>query len=175
MLTGADLHPGNILVRELRPGVPEVVLLDVGLVTTLQDVDRQNFLDLFLAVAAGNGRLAAEMMIARARDQPVPPSPELAEYFQEEVHKVFQEVTGKPLSEIRMAPYFVRILSLCRQCHVKIESNFTTMVSGLIVVEGLARQLNADFDLLYESKALLAYDPSLMNTYLKNKLLSIWE
>jgi aarF domain-containing kinase len=52
----ADLHPGNILVDEGRDGSnssPQVVLLDVGLITQLSEKDRENFLKLFSAVVAG--------------------------------------------------------------------------------------------------------------------------
>lgn len=44
-----------------------MILLDAGLVTELDAVDRRNFLDLFTAVAVGDGRLAAQLMIERSR------------------------------------------------------------------------------------------------------------
>ena len=47
-----------------------MILLDAGLVTELDAVDRRNFLDLFRAVAVGDGRLAAQLMIERSRCGP---------------------------------------------------------------------------------------------------------
>ena len=44
-----------------------MILLDAGLVTELDAADRRNFLDLFTAVAVGDGRLAAQLMIERSR------------------------------------------------------------------------------------------------------------
>lgn len=63
-----DLHPGNVLIREdnLRNGKPQIVFLDAGLVIKLKEKDRRNFLDLFAAVAAGNGKLGAQLMIERS-------------------------------------------------------------------------------------------------------------
>ena len=64
-----DLHPGNVLIRESKTkgGKPEVVFLDAGLVVKLTDHDRKNFIDLFSAVAAGNGKLGAQLMIERSQ------------------------------------------------------------------------------------------------------------
>jgi hypothetical protein len=48
-----------------------LILLDAGLVTELDAADRRNFLDLFTAVALGDGRLAAQLMVERSRSVPV--------------------------------------------------------------------------------------------------------
>ena len=63
-----DLHPGNVLVREHKGinGKPQIVFLDAGLVIKLSEKDRKNFLDLFAAVAAGNGKRGAHLMIERS-------------------------------------------------------------------------------------------------------------
>lgn len=46
----------------------QMILLDAGLVNELGPVDRRNFLDLFTAVAVGDGRRAAQLMIERSRN-----------------------------------------------------------------------------------------------------------
>jgi aarF domain-containing kinase len=66
----ADLHPGNLLVREVPNeedddlfsdfwsplSTVKLVVLDVGLVTEMSPVDAAKFVALFKAVVEGNGK-----------------------------------------------------------------------------------------------------------------------
>ena len=86
----ADLHPGNILVRESvkcqipftksichitfppPKSHPQLVFLDTGLVNVLEESQKQNFLDIFVALSRGNGYEAGKLLVDRA-PQPSPP------------------------------------------------------------------------------------------------------
>lgn len=86
----ADLHPGNILVREnvkcqiphsksichlsfrKHDYHPQLVFLDCGLVNILEESQKQNFVDLFIAISKGDGYEAGKLLIERA-PQPSPP------------------------------------------------------------------------------------------------------
>eukprot|EP01104_Vermistella_antarctica_P013229 TRINITY_DN3975_c0_g1_i1.p1 TRINITY_DN3975_c0_g1~~TRINITY_DN3975_c0_g1_i1.p1 ORF type:complete len:765 (+),score=117.48 TRINITY_DN3975_c0_g1_i1:186-2480(+) len=173
----ADLHPGNILVRTYDAGhgaghgveaaaqpKPEIVLLDVGLVTVLSRQDRRNFIDLFRAVAEGNGRLGAQLMIERQprvrkgsddTDKKESVDPVMMERFKDEMEELFAYTTRVPLKDIPVAPLMGRILSLCRQYHVTLDSSFATLVVAVMVLEGIGRQLNADFNLFEEALPML--------------------
>jgi len=69
--------PGKPAVRIHPQNGPEIVVLDVGLVSRLSADERRNFLDLFSAVAEGDGHRAAQLMIERAKGN-VLPTPEAA-------------------------------------------------------------------------------------------------
>jgi len=167
----ADLHPGNVLVRE-KNKCAQIVLLDAGLITQLPKGDRQNFLDLFTTAVSGDGKRGAQLMIERARASP--PPPEKQEYFQRRMQEIFDEVFSKRLSEVPIGRALLQVMSLCRHCQVKLDGNFSALLTGLIVVEGLARQLNADFDLVKETRPLLASDARVVQSYLKSKISSFW-
>jgi aarF domain-containing kinase len=47
--------------------LPELVFIDAGLVTTLNATNRQNFLELFRAVAEFDGYRAGQLMVERCR------------------------------------------------------------------------------------------------------------
>ena len=86
----ADLHPGNILVREsvpcriplqksichrsfrFRESHSQLVFLDTGLVNELEESQKRNFVDIFIALAQGDGYEAGRLLIERA-PQPSPP------------------------------------------------------------------------------------------------------
>lgn len=61
----ADLHAGNILLRDTSGGDsrPQLVLLDAGLTVELGPFDRKNFVSLFRAVIDNDGREVARLMM----------------------------------------------------------------------------------------------------------------
>lgn len=77
----ADMHPGNILVREANTkpshkrifrSKPLVILLDVGLTAELSMKDRVNLLDFFKAIALQDGHMAAECTLRLSKQQNCP-------------------------------------------------------------------------------------------------------
>ncbi|XP_031774088.1 uncharacterized aarF domain-containing protein kinase 2-like isoform X4 [Apis florea] len=87
-----DLHPGNILVqtnyestekistwfwkfidRNYLPTYPRLVILDCGLVVSLNDRCRQNLKDVFRSVVMGKGELAAEYILEHSSHVSIDP------------------------------------------------------------------------------------------------------
>lgn len=77
----ADMHPGNILVRELPSIIsakslfkprPHVIFLDVGMTAELSKKDRENLVEFFKAVALRDGRCAAECTLRLSNKQSCP-------------------------------------------------------------------------------------------------------
>lgn len=73
-----DLHPGNLLFEAQppinavsRPSVSRtgagVVAVDAGIVTKLEPEDLRNFVELFHAVATGDGYKAGELIVSRSK------------------------------------------------------------------------------------------------------------
>ena len=84
--------------------------------------------------------------------------------------ELFESVTSQPLGEIPIGRAFFKVMRLCRECQVRIDGSFCSLITGLIVVEGLARALNAQFDLIEAARPLLAKDRKFVASYLRNKL-----
>eukprot|EP00026_Physarum_polycephalum_P006512 Phypoly_transcript_06556.p1 GENE.Phypoly_transcript_06556~~Phypoly_transcript_06556.p1 ORF type:complete len:278 (+),score=21.15 Phypoly_transcript_06556:911-1744(+) len=147
--THSDLHPGNILVRQAPLGQPQLVFLDVGLVTELSPRDRINFMELFEAVVRGDGRHGAELMVKSATDSQC--QGECLEHFKDEMGKIFAEVQTRSLAEVRVGQLLSNVLTTVRNHHVKVESNFATLVMGTMVLEGLGKQLDPNLNLIKEA------------------------
>jgi aarF domain-containing kinase len=123
----ADLHPGNILVcnKNFEPsedGISlaftsaqdhQLVFLDVGLVTSLSDYDRRNFIELFQAVIKGNGYKVGRLMIERSRGGRGPGTNDHA--FCADMEMVVDEVLsrGFSLGKVHFAELLERILKMC--------------------------------------------------------------
>lgn len=177
----SDLHPGNIIVqlfdksgRTWQRGsmenaishgytLPKLIFIDAGLTTTLSDTNLNNFLDLFGALADGDGELAAQLMVERSRVNVNAPDrrPEALckDYpdFKEKMRVLVAQVQKDTfrLGNISISDLLGQVLSMVRNHHVKIESDFTNLVMSLIIVEGLGRSLDPQLDLFAAARPFL--------------------
>ena len=163
----ADLHPGNILVRLNGKDEPQIIILDVGLITILSNDDRRNFLDLFSAIIVGDGNKAASLMLERSRYKTDLLS---GEGFKREMADLINYVMSKQLSEVEVGDVLTRIFEIGRKYKVAIESNFATLFIGTIVLEGLGKQLNPRLNFIEEAKPFLLYDKELRSAFVRSRI-----
>ncbi|KAH6916967.1 hypothetical protein BKA70DRAFT_1394926 [Coprinopsis sp. MPI-PUGE-AT-0042] len=134
--------------------VPEVVFIDAGLVTTLTDTNRKNFIDLFKAVAEFDGYKTGQLMIERSR------SPELAidkDTFALKMQNLILRVKRKTFSlgEIKIADLLTDVLKNVRTHRVKMEPDFINTVISILLLEGIGRQLDPKMDLFASALPIL--------------------
>ena len=125
---------------------PEIVFLDTGLITELNDVNRRNFLQLFRAVSQFDGYRVGQLMVERCR------SPQLAkdpETFALKMQHIVLGVKSKTfsLAKISLSDTLSKVLSSVRDHHVKMEADFVNTVLSILLLEGIGRQLDPDMDL----------------------------
>lgn len=133
---------------------PEIVFVDAGLITTLDGVNRQNFLDLFQAVAEFDGYRAGMLMVERCR------TPELAidtETFALKMQHIVLNVKRKTFSlgQIKISDILTAVLRAVRQHHVKMEADFVNTVISILLLEGIGRQLDPNLDLFKSALPIL--------------------
>ncbi|KAM9962556.1 hypothetical protein ACTFIR_005465 [Dictyostelium discoideum] len=144
MLGGIQLK--SIDFKEHQKSSPKLIFLDVGLVTQLGQQDKDHFIELFTEIVNGNGKEGAELLIRYAREAKC--TEEEMYQFKERMGTLFNQVQNSKLSEVHVGQFMSEILGLVREYHVKIESNFATLVMGTIVLEGLGKQLDPSLGLL---------------------------
>lgn len=183
----SDLHPGNLLLRT-NPGAPvhapltsispsapdgafhadgkvklrhELVVLDAGLVTTLSKVERNNFIALFAAVACGDGKLGADLMLDRMPESRGGRKEEVdRDKFRADMQEIFNVVSpsssaGFTLSTTRIGPVLAKIMNTLREHKTPIDGNFASLVLTVIVGEGLGRKLTPDYNIFAEAAPYL--------------------
>ncbi|KAF8516117.1 ABC1-domain-containing protein [Hysterangium stoloniferum] len=133
---------------------PELVFIDTGLVTTLDEGNRRNFLDLFRAVAEFDGYRAGRLMVERCR------TPELAidpETFALKIQHLVLNVKSRTfsLAKVKISDVLTDVLKAVRQHHVKMEADFINTVISVLLLEGIGRQLNPELDLFKSSLPIL--------------------
>jgi len=134
--------------------IPEIVFIDAGLVTTLNARNRQNFLDMFRAVAEFDGYRTGQLMVERCR------TPELAietETFALKMQHLVLSVKRKTFSlgQIKISDILTEVLTAVRTHHVKMEGDFINTVISILLLEGIGRQLDPDLDLFKSALPIL--------------------
>lgn len=134
--------------------IPEVVFIDAGLVTTLNESNRANFLELFRAIAEFDGYRAGTLMVERCR------APQLAvepETFALKIQHLVLDVKRKTFSlgQIKISDVLTQVLKAVRDHHVKMEGDFVNTVLSILLLEGIGRQLDPQLDLFKSALPIL--------------------
>ncbi|KCV73438.1 hypothetical protein H696_00975 [Fonticula alba] len=134
---------------------PRLGFVDAGIVVRLNPADRTNFVDLFSAVVFGRGALAATLMIERSSK---PESVLDREGFVREMTRVidFVQRNSFKLGNVHVSEVLSHVLDLVRVHRVMIDTSFTSLIMGIIILEGLGRQLYPNLDLLDVARPWLA-------------------
>lgn len=148
----ADMHPGNILVRE-TPGntKPHVVFLDVGMTAELSRSDQLNLREFFKAVAVRDGRTAAECTLKFSKNQNCP-NPEA---FVKEVEKSFTFWGTEEGDIVHPAECMHQLLEQVRRHKVNIDGNVCTVMVTTLVLEGWQRKLDPHYNVMHTLQTLL--------------------
>jgi aarF domain-containing kinase len=134
--------------------LPEIVFLDTGLVTTLHDKNRRNFLDLFRAIAEFDGYRTGQLMVERCRTPQLVIDPNtFALRMQNLVLRVKRKTFS--LGQIKISDILTDVLFAVREHHVKLEGDFVNTVLSVLLLEGIGRQLNPDLDLFKSALPIL--------------------
>ena len=133
---------------------PQLIFIDAGLVTSLNDKNRKDFVDLFAAVAEFDGYKAGKLMVERCR------TPEYVvdeETFALKMQHLILSIKSKTfsLAKIKISDILSDVLTAVRQHHVKLEGDFVNTVISILLLEGIGRQLDPDMDLFKSALPIL--------------------
>ncbi|XP_015174403.1 PREDICTED: uncharacterized aarF domain-containing protein kinase 2-like isoform X1 [Polistes dominula] len=161
-----DLHPGNILVQEVKKPTstfldlflrvissdytendPRLVILDCGLVVSLNDRCRKNLRDVFRSVLMGNGELAAEYILEHSLH--MTPDPDgfkttmndiVTNYLKNQIN----------LTNVNVSTVVSELFSAMVRHRVKQDGSFSSVILSMVVIEGLGRSLDPNIDIFAE-------------------------
>lgn len=159
---------------------PQLIFIDTGLVTELNNTNRNNFLELFKSIAEFDGYKAGKLMVQRCR------SPEAVideEVFALKMQHLVLGVKGRTfaLGNIKIGDVLSQVLSMVRSHHVRMEGDFVNVVISILLLEGIGRSLDPQLDLFKAALPILrrigSSDPTAVLQSLKSgdfSLLKIW-
>jgi len=134
----ADPHPGNLFA------MPDgrVGFTDFGRCGTISKVGRDQLADLFMAIIDDDSGLAVDTLLNAAGN---PGDIDVAE-LEREVSRLITKYYNKSLQEIRMGDLINEVLGLVRNHHLVLSSELAMLLTTLVVLEGLGRLLDPQFD-----------------------------
>jgi aarF domain-containing kinase len=175
----ADMHPGNIFVgfnannqpvstHELevakskeefsqvletfdRKGyTPCLYIIDAGLQWSLSVQSKLNLIDLFVAIVNFDGPEIANLMVSRSEH------PELVinrQQFQTKIQSFISKVQKETLNlgSFSVSDILSFVFTTVQEHHVKIDGQYANIAVGLMVIEGIGRQLDPNMDLINAS------------------------
>ena len=125
---------------------PQLIFIDTGLVTELNQGNRRNFLDLFKAVAEFDGYRAGHLMVDRCRQPEVVIDKEI---FALKMQHLVLAVKGRTfaLGNVKIGDVLNDVLNMVRAHHVRLEGDFVNVVISILLLEGIGRSLDSNLDL----------------------------
>jgi len=144
----ADMHPGNILLQD--DGT--LVFIDLGMVAEIPDDLMGPWIDTFQALGANDGVAAARQFYMYA------PSVGTKDYaaYERDMVTFFDRFEGKKLGEIEVSEVIGGAMNILRRHRIQIEPVFTVVNLGILVAEGVGKQLDPDLDLVAMAMPYLA-------------------
>ncbi|KAL4965382.1 ABC1 kinase family protein [Aspergillus stella-maris] len=133
---------------------PQLIFIDTGLVTQLNDTNRENFLALFRAVAEFDGHRAGELMVERCRQPEEVIDPDI---FALRMQHLVLGVKSRTfaLGNIKIGDVLSEVLSMVRRHHVRLEGDFVNVVISILLLEGIGRSMDPNLDLFKSALPIL--------------------
>ncbi len=143
----ADLHPGNIFVRD--DGV--IIYLDFGIVGHL-DRDLRKYLANMLYYLV---RQDYYKMAALHRDMGlIGPEVNLAE-FEEALRDIAEPIFGRTLEQISVSALLMKLIQTARRFNMSLQPNLLLLQKSMVIIEGVGRQLYPDINMWEAAKPLI--------------------
>jgi len=136
----ADPHPGNIFILEKNRICP----VDFGMTGFVDKTTREVFVDLIHSIAVNNHKLTARLLCELAEYETLPDLSRL----EKEVSLFVSLHLSKALKDIKTARMLNQFLELCAAHKLRIPPDFFLMMKAFISIEGVARRLDPDFDMI---------------------------
>lgn len=147
-LIHADMHPGNVFIREWG----EFVILDTGLVARLNERDQQDFVNFFFGLVNNQGRECARIIydnaIAHAGG-----SDRAA--FEQAMIELIARHSALKSHEFEVGLFVYQLIQTQRRFGIRGSTKFMTTILSMVVFDGICKQLYPECDFQSEARAFL--------------------
>ena len=142
----ADPHQGNIFY------LPEnrIAFIDFGMVGRLPERRRYQVVSLLHCMVEQDAPGVVEVLLDWARDTPID-----TESLILEVEGFVDQYHGVPLKDFDLGIMLTELTALLRDHALNLPPDLVLLIKALITLEGVARQLDPDFDMVKEASPFL--------------------
>jgi len=136
----ADMHPGNVLLT--NDG--RVVLIDLGMTAKIPPELLRPWVEAFYALSQQDGPSLARLLYSYA------PSVNIPDYaaYERELIEFFSKFYGRNLGDVEVSEVITGVLGLLRRHQIENDPVFTVVCIGVVVAEGIGKQLDPSLDIV---------------------------
>ena len=157
----SDPHPGNLFVREVD-GVPQIVLLDFGMVSRISHELQDEVIKLLLAISGNRGNEVADACVRMCEPQ----ERFDAVKFSREISTIVAAVHGVSAGEVNTGQLLFNVIGVASQNDLKAPSELTMLAKTLLHLDAITRKLDPDYD---PQRVIRDYGEQLMSQKLAQK------
>ncbi len=143
----ADMHPGNIFVAHNG----DLVLVDFGIVGRLDMRTRRYLGEMMLAFLREDYYRAAMVHLEAGY---VPPNTNVSA-FEDALREIAVPIFNRPLAQISIAELLLGMFAVTERFHMETRPELLLLQKTMVVLEGVARELEGDFNMWTASRPLI--------------------
>lgn len=143
----ADMHPGNLFVDKAG----DLVAVDCGIMGRLGPKERRFLAEILYGFITGDWRRTAEVHFEAG----YVPSHHSVEDFAQAIRAIGEPIRERPASEISMAKLLTLLFEVTAIFDMKTRPELLLLQKTMVVVEGVARSLDPDFDMWATSEPVV--------------------
>jgi ubiquinone biosynthesis protein len=144
----ADMHPGNVFIREWG----ELVILDMGLVARLDEVDQRDFVDFFFGLVNNQGRECARIIYENASYRGKNCD---RQTFESAMIELIGRHSALKAHEFEVTYFVYQLMELQRRFSLRGSTKFMMTILSMVVYDGICKQLYPECDFQNEARGFL--------------------
>jgi ubiquinone biosynthesis protein len=147
----ADMHPGNLFVTPQAGGLPRIMMVDFGIMSSLSEYDQRYLAENFLAFLNKDYQRVAELHVESGW---VPIDTRVDE-FESAIRTVCEPLIDRPLKEISFGTLLLRLFQTAKSFNMVILPQLLLLQKTLVNIEGLGRQLYPELNMWHAARPLM--------------------
>jgi ubiquinone biosynthesis protein len=137
----SDPHPGNVFIREVD-GIPQIVLLDFGMVSRISHEFQDEVIKLLLAISSNRGAEVADACVRMS---------EIGERFEplkltREISTIVAAVHDTTSSDINTGQLIFNVIAVANNNDLRAPAELTMIAKTLLHLDSITQKLDPDFD-----------------------------
>ena len=157
----SDPHPGNVFIREAA-GVPQLVLLDFGMVGHISHELQDEIIKLLLAISSNRGTEVAAACVRMSQAQEGFDTTK----FVHEISQLVASVHGVDTAQINTGQLIFNVIGIANSNELKAPPELAILAKTLLNLDAITKKLDDDYD---AQQVVREYGEQLMSQKLQQK------
>jgi len=139
-----DLHPGNVFVQEGNV----IALIDFGMVGRIDQDAMNDLADMLMSLT----KFDADGIVKSLDRMDIIDADTDTKKIKKEINKLIDKYYGLELHELEVGKILTDVMEVIRKNNIRIPSEFALLFKTLITAEGIARELDPNFNMVEHIK-----------------------